>query len=528
MSRPPAPLGVVSVTTPMPCTIAAEYNTAAEAQITAAALSTPDTVNAHFSLLATNPFISETTRNLNARFVDAALAYFIVGVDNCPILVIPATSPSYKPASPPAPPPTMPPTTPPATPPVTTEPPAAGLTGPPPDAVIVPGGAPCPQGFVAQQPGTTSTATIEEMVGHQLLQIPVTQVTTTGPCSPLPTVTTVGEWVTLSDCLAVTILKTHPTTGLTLQTRVLGCDGQLYYSSYNLDNVPVGVQSTLTFPPAPGYLLDACVSLPIGTAPALTVFATLALQHSCQAGLPPQAALASGYVTSLYPLSWPSGTAGAPYTPPSQTPAAGTGQLIQVKGTSGAPVNSLALTLTQAVTAGSTLIAFAGYRPVGGTLTEGITDDQTNTWVQFLPTTFYSSGWYVANAKGGRTTVTYVPPSNGKVCLHVIELSGLDTASPIDVSAQAGGVTPITATTASTSFADVGLAAVFGWGAATSDYNTPTGWSKLYDNNAASDIRLITLWNAAASAPPATWSFTAVLQSFSLYSMVAAARLSGQ
>lgn len=135
-------------------------------------------------------------------------------------------------------------------------------------------------------------------------------------CDPTPTVAALGQWVTADDCLAASVLTSRPATGLILTTRILDCSGTLHYTTTALDAVPIGVRTTLAIPVTPGFLLDCCVSAYGSGLAAGICFVSVALQHTCQSGLPPQNILAQGYVTDLYAVGYPAVAQGAPQASP--------------------------------------------------------------------------------------------------------------------------------------------------------------------------------------------------------------------
>jgi hypothetical protein len=548
-------------------------------QLTGSALFPDDDNNARTSLNSLNPFTSADLRQNYAARVLPGLAYFILAADGCPILVVPPSSPSYPQyeiwrtgqgtAAPPIPSPPPPPTdtfyaagaaaigaahlgaadTENAFNSLNAQDPflsaaeraaslalvKAGLAyftltaaGDP--QLVIPTAAPpqpgpCPPGFVSQPPAFTSQYTLEEMINHQFLQIPAAQDLSTGPCKPLSTVTTVGQWVTADDCLAVTVLKTLATTGLTLSTRTLTCDGVLQYGSYNLDAVPVNVRATVTIPPTPGYLLDAAVSNVGSGIAAGSVFASISIQHTCAAGVAPGSMLAAGYVTDLYAVSWPAQPGGAPYSPPTALPGPAVPTIMQygsaLTATDTSPVT---VTLTKTVTAGSALVAFCGEQ--GAYSDNAVSDDQGNGWVRIYRN-LYQDLWIAPNCKPGPTKVSSQHPGGSGLpqMLHVVEIARIAAASPVDVTAHNANGGPITATTSSTTFADVAVAIVTGLATVTAGVTAPAGWVQILDTTDVGGNRMVSLANLNLSTPPATWAFTSTMKASDTYVTLAALKV---
>jgi hypothetical protein len=563
----------------MACTDSAAYLDYGAAQVRNAPLQHADIVNADRSLIAIDPYVSAAVRASYKAILNPDLAYFFLGSDGCPILTVPPTSPSFQAwvtgsaGVPPAPPPPAPP------PPAPTDTfYAAGdaaikaanlstadstnayyslraqdpflsaveraanlalvkpglayfsLTASGAPSLVIPSVAPppsgpCPPGFVSQQPGVTPSYTLQEMINHQLLQIPVSEVTATGACKPLPTVTTVGQWLTATDCLAVTVVKTQATTGLTLEARILDCDGLLHYMSYGLDAVPVNVRTTLTLPITPGYLLDAAVSNVGSGLTAGAVFASISIQHTCAAGVPPASMLAAGYVTDLYAVSWPAMPGGSPYAPPTALPGPAVPTILQYKAALVADdAAGVTVTLDKTVSAGgSALVAWLSAYQTDTALT----DTQLNSGWTRIAGAAHRDMWICPNAKAGVTTITakYSAVNHVPLMLHVAELARVALTSPVDVSAQNADGGPITATTGSTSVADIGFAGVLGLATVTAGVTPPAGWIQVLDTIDSGGNRLVSLVNLNLSTPPATWAFTSTMKAADTYLTLAALKV---
>src|SRR5215831_11933842 len=204
-----------------------------------ASLTAEDYSNALNSLLAVDPASSPSGQAAFAGQFTTDLAYFAPTATGTPQLVIPSNSPSYAGTSVPTAAPTAGGGLAPISQPAAAPSPSA-LTAPP-GAVTVPAGAPCPQGFVSSPPG------VSQQVAQAFLALPPGGMMTTtelGPCKPQPTIAALGVWITLDDCLAVTVSTAVATTGLTLNLRIADCDGKVQYATYNLDGVPPAVQTT--------------------------------------------------------------------------------------------------------------------------------------------------------------------------------------------------------------------------------------------------------------------------------------------
>lgn len=453
------------------------YFTVGLAAINTTPLTPFDRTNATYSLYATDPNLSPATRDLYGGLVDSNFAHITAGLDGQPNLIIPPTSPST--------------------------------------------GAPCPQGFVAQTPEVVTERLLTERIGGQLEAIRTVEAIAPSACKPLPTVTAIGTWVTANDCLAASVYTNKLTSGLTLSARILDCDGQLHYMTYSLDGAPVGVRTTITLPLTPGYLLDVAVSDIGADLPAGSTFVTVALQHTCAAGVPPNNILGAGYVTGTYGVSWPNQPSGAPYQAPLSRPGPGAAALIQHKAGVSNSGQKVDVALDLSVTAGDALVAFA--MPGTGGYGDVVSDDQGNVWTLVERFT-YPALWVCASAKTGFTTVTFDVGAGANIntLLVVFEIAGLDSSNLVDVFAHGGGAPPVTVTTSSTSLSDVGVCLVSGLAASGSGFTTPAGWTKEDDITSANGTRLIALWNGSVSTPTAPWSVTEDLNGSSNYVILAA------
>jgi len=430
----------MGTTTPNLATGSAFY-TAGVADLRAASLSAEDYRNAYNSLLTIDPTSAPSQQAVFAGTFTTDLAYFTIGASGAPQLVVPANSPSYTgttsavtvsaaPTPTPAPATTL----------------VAGPTAaptPPAGAVTVPAGAPCPQGFVSQptdvsQQVTTAFAALP----------PGGMVTTTeaGPCKPQPTIAALGVWITLDDCLAVTVSTAVATTGLTLNLRIADCDGKVQYTTYSLDGVLPAVQTTFHLPLSPGYLLDLCVSNFGSGLTAATCFVQVSLQHTCQAGIAPNMMLVQGYVTSLIALSYPAMAQG--YAP-TGTPTVPVG--IRGANATAISTNSLTMFFPAGSLAGDLAILFveAGFginAPAGWTQRDA--SHATVTWGST-----FSKVLTGADVATGSVTVT--TGGSFDMCASIIVFIGGTHWNPSTAFVYDIGHDPATSVTVTTSGAGV-------------------------------------------------------------------------
>lgn len=159
-------------------------------------------------------------------------------------------------------------------------------------------------------------------------------------------------------------------------------------------------------------------------------------------------------------------------------------------GTTSISGTTVAKTWASNTTTGNLLIALIA----GGVQhVSSIADSQTNTWVVADAGNFSWSMceiWYCKNATGGVTptvTATFAAAEPGTI--HLIEVSGADTGSPLDKTAHASGdgVTPNTptVTTAATTTNDeivVAISAVF-LGSGTDLPTVGAGYSNFVSTN---------------------------------------------
>jgi hypothetical protein len=117
---------------------------------------------------------------------------------------------------------------------------------------------------------------------------------------------------------------------------------------------------------------------------------------------------------------------------------------------------STTLNFTSAVGAGNFLVAVA--RTSGS---PAVSDNQDGAWTEMPVPNAYTSVWYVANAKGGPTTVTLAGAS-GALRIAIGEYSGVAAASPFDAGTCLGGTGPAV-TTGNTGTVAAGDLVVAGW-----------------------------------------------------------------
>lgn len=535
----------------MACHDQTTYLAEVNRQIQVYPLKGDDGPNAYASSQAIDPYNPPAVQASWKAQVRAGLAYFTLGADGCPTLVVPFGAPSFV-ASPPPPQPATDTFYAAGATQIGTQPLGAtdllnafrsllsqdpnldaasramyqalvqpgyayiSVSGSSPTLVVPPGApsatAPCPPGWVAQPVGTTATGTVEEVIGHQLLAIPELIDTTAGKCVPAPTVTACGQWVTVDDCLQVGVLSSVPTSGLILTARILDCAGVLTYMQFSLSGIPNGVLTFLTFALAPGYLLDVCASAQQSTIANNVCWVSIGLQHTCQPGAPLEVMLAQGYVSQQYAVSWPGTTGGVPINYPPQTGPAPSSTVYQWHTGTASVGTSITVSLTYPTLAGDLLVAFCAQPSVIGN--NSVTDSAGGVWSTMAVST-YVVCFYRVNCPAGITSITWQGSGGGTLTpplqVQVFELYGPPMNSLLDVFASNFGANPQTATTGSTSYTDVVLAAGYADNAAGNQFAPQTGYA-IYGNTVASDNRRLSSFVANAfTVNPATCTFTASL-----------------
>jgi hypothetical protein len=129
--------------------------------------------------------------------------------------------------------------------------------------------------------------------------------------------------------------------------------------------------------------------------------------------------------------------------------------------------NATSVSFTSNNTAGNLIVVSSGWQVQSGTVTAAVSDSQGNLYAtavgpivnlngSFGP--FWNQIWYAKNIKGGANTVTITYSSaltNAGADIEIHEYSGLDTISPLDVTASSVGISSSpTSGPATTNFAN--------------------------------------------------------------------------
>lgn len=142
---------------------------------------------------------------------------------------------------------------------------------------------------------------------------------------------------------------------------------------------------------------------------------------------------------------------------------------VQAKACSNAGVTSDTFTCAfgSNTTTGNVIVGFGGFHVATTPATVALTDSQSNTYTtkqSYMASPFAGAGGIAAVAPvttGGATTVTMTTTSAAAPQRHalcVMEFSGVNTTTPVDVSAKNTQATPTTSTDAVTSTAAVSTA----------------------------------------------------------------------
>jgi hypothetical protein len=329
------------------------------------------------------------------------------------------------------------------------------------------------------------------------------------------TIAGISVFVNADDWLIVAIYTTQPTSGLVLGLRILTPACKLYYQQENLDGASANSLTRRIFKLTEGYLIGIMISDWGGNIATGACLVTAALQRGNQLTAVPHTLLCQGYV-------WYAGGIGAPALSSGTVSVVGNLPTGAGQSTSGAGVttlqsnsaycpspNTCSVTFNTAVTKGSLLVANTltteGY--YGAT---GVADNNGNTWTE-SPFGGAKPLWYAANANAGNTTVTATPAITGHdMLVHVVEIQGIKTTTPVDVSAISGGSPPQSVTTPSSSATDVLVVSLEYESYSTTPYQPQSGYSVLLDTNTgAANQRLITLLNLTPQAPVQNFSYSA-------------------
>jgi hypothetical protein len=201
-----------------------------------------------------------------------------------------------------------------------------------------------------------------------------------------------------------------------------------------------------------GFLAGATVRLGGTAATGVTILNSTSITATTPVG-------AAGAVTvTVTNTDGQSGTLPGGYTYTSPTGGGGAIRFVQVKAaTPQTASSSVTVTYTAAQTAGNLNIVAVGWNDTTSTVSS-IRDSRGNTYSLALgPTTgtgLRQSIYYARNIAGGNNTVTVTfNQAAAAVDIRALEYSGLDTTSPLDVTAGAAGTgtsasSPVAASTA--------------------------------------------------------------------------------
>lgn len=130
------------------------------------------------------------------------------------------------------------------------------------------------------------------------------------------------------------------------------------------------------------------------------------------------------------------------------------GAWVQGSGTQTGFGGAAGIAFGSAVTAGNAIVVACSMAT--GTATASISDNQGNSYTLVGGAAFDAPGpirmylWVAANVAGGSTTVTITPSTSIVKQIHLAEVSGLATSSPIDQSATGSGSSVTSVTTSAT------------------------------------------------------------------------------
>jgi hypothetical protein len=167
---------------------------------------------------------------------------------------------------------------------------------------------------------------------------------------------------------------------------------------------------------------------------------------------------------------------------------------VQSRATNGSAVTSLALVYSSNNTAGNLLVYLTSCFDNAGNVVSAATDSNTNTIAQ-AGSNNNSAGHqsmrcdYVANCHSGANTVTaHDAVGTGEVFIHIWEISGCDTTSPVrDTGAVANSATASVSTSGSTSQTGDAVIAYFHSDSATFTFTVGSGYSHLTQTSSAPD-----------------------------------------
>jgi hypothetical protein len=372
---------------------------------------------------------------------------------------------------------------------------------------------------VSQAPGTTSTQTIEEIVGGKLLSIQETVGIEVGDCVPAPGVGTIGVWVTADEVIFVAVTTQVLTKGLVLATRTLRCDGTLYYASFSLDGAPIGTRSVFLFPVTPGYLLDASITDFTATLPNGTCLVQFGLQRGFQTAAVPQVLLGQGWVSTTMGMCWPAQAQGLPVTTPGVAlPLIGMPTPAQVRGGWGFG-NTLAVTFSATVASGAMILACV---KAEGSFSAGtVTDDKGATYTLLIDHPSFQIFLAVPAIAGTQVVTYHYPGTNASLAnMHIYEFDGAPATSSLDTNNwNEGNYPPISVTTASANHQDLVVALASVNAATSGQFADQPGYTKYGNTNDSSGKVFSTFIYNSLQGPGVQLSFTANISPY-VYTMM--------
>jgi hypothetical protein len=256
-----------------------------------------------------------------------------------------------------------------------------------------------------------------------------------------------------------------------------------------------------------GFLAGATVSL--GGTPATGV--TVVSSTSITATAPAHAAGAA--TVTVTNTDGQSGTLPNGYTYTSSTGGGGTIRFVQVKAaTPQTASSSVSVTYTAAQAAGNLNIVAVGWSDTTSTVSS-ISDSRGNSYALAIgPTTgtgLRQSVYYAKNVAAGSNTVTVAfSKATAFVDVRVLEYSGIDTASPLDVAvgAAGSGTTPSSGSATTTAANEL----IFGAGMTTAHFTgAGSGFTSRIITSPDADIaedKIVTATGSYSTTAPVTTS----------------------
>jgi len=166
------------------------------------------------------------------------------------------------------------------------------------------------------------------------------------------------------------------------------------------------------------------------------------------------------------------------------------------------------------VTAGNLILCYLAAFP-GSTVTATCTDSVSNTYTQLFgqqdtTTGMMVFGWYAKNVTGGTLTVTADPAgASSDITIVAIEVSGLDTVTPLDQNATpARGNSTAPSVAVTTSTANEGYFGMFSHDGTDRTLTEAGGWTLISeDEGGSTHMPISVIWKtAAAGTITASWT----------------------